>query len=83
MNSMQDRFDAELRRDFEAAARDRENVELIKKLSQTDSEELAMRVAAAIPYQMEDLREQTAREWSVDVGRVRIMATYPQSLWTP
>ena len=65
---MRDKFDSKLRSEFEAAARDRENVELIKKLSQKDSEELAMRIAAAIPYRMEGLREQTAREWSIDIA---------------
>jgi hypothetical protein len=65
---MQDKFDAELRSDFEAAARDRDNVELIKKLSHKGSEELAMRIVAAIPHRMEDLREQIAREWSVDIA---------------
>jgi DNA-binding CsgD family transcriptional regulator len=68
MSSMQDKFDAELRSDFEAAARDRDNVELIKKLSHKGSEELAMRIVAAIPHRMEDLREQIAREWSVDIA---------------
>lgn len=68
MSHMYDKFDAELQADFEAASKERDNVELVKELSRKERKELARRIAAAIPYQMEHWRERAARKWGIDIA---------------
>jgi DNA-binding CsgD family transcriptional regulator len=68
MNRMQDKFDAGLRASFEAASKERDNVELIKEMSRKQRKELAAGIAATIPHQMEHWREQAARKWGIDIA---------------
>jgi hypothetical protein len=53
MSKMQDQFEAKLRAIFEAADQYRNVVEQIKKKKQDNPEALAVRIAAAVPYQMD------------------------------
>jgi DNA-binding CsgD family transcriptional regulator len=68
MSRMQDKFDAELQAAFEAASKERDNVELIKELSRKQRKMLAASIAAAIPHQMERWREQAAKKWGIDIA---------------
>lgn len=63
-----DDFDSRLQASFEDAEGDRESVQLVKKLSRKEPEELAVRIVAAIPRQMEELRETAAGGWGVDIA---------------
>ncbi len=68
MGGMQDKFEAELRATFEANDQYRNVVEQIKKQARQDPEGLAVRIAAAVPHQMKQWREQAAELFSVDVA---------------
>jgi hypothetical protein len=68
MSKMQDQFTAELRTTFEAAGQYRNVVERIKKKKQEDPEALAVRIAAAVPYQMDHWRNQAVELFGVDIA---------------
>jgi hypothetical protein len=68
MNGMQVEFETELRATFEAADQYRNVVEQIRKQEQQDPEDLTVRIASAVPYQMEGWREQAAELFGVNIA---------------
>jgi hypothetical protein len=68
MNGMQDKFDADLLANFEVAKKYQGGLQRIKELSREDPEGTARWITEYLPKMMEELREQAAQEWKVDIA---------------
>lgn len=68
MSGMQDDFESGLRAGFEDADKAREGAKFVKGLVDKAPEALAGKIVAAFPREMEELREQAASEWGVDIA---------------
>jgi hypothetical protein len=55
-------------RGFEDAERDRARAQRVERVAHESPEELALGVAEAIVYLMEQLREEVASEWGIDIA---------------
>jgi DNA-binding CsgD family transcriptional regulator len=68
MNGMQDKFDADQWAAFEVAKKYQGGLQRIKKRSREDPEGTARRITERLLKTMEELREQAAQEWKVDIA---------------
>jgi DNA-directed RNA polymerase specialized sigma24 family protein len=68
MSGMQDKFDADLWAAFKVAKKYQGGLQLIKKRSQEDPEGTARWITEYLPKTMEELRQQAAQEWKVDIA---------------
>jgi DNA-directed RNA polymerase specialized sigma24 family protein len=68
MSGMQDRFDANLRAVFEVAKKYQGALQGVKKRSREDPEGTARWITEYLPNTMDEVREQTAQEWKVDIA---------------